>query len=244
MEQAHIEQLLMDIGLTQYESRIYVTLMRIGESKVAQILKHAQLHHIGRIYDILESLEKKHLITKTIENKVKVYQVTDPQQIYEYVEQKKNMLIEKQTSFLEVLPYLRKQANALKREPLIEVYTGFEGLKNAHRKEIDRLSTASMLYVWGPDIDSYPPVASGYMKHTLEPLRKDIKSQRLYCKKNKDTYGTTKYLAMQTTHSTTVIGDLVVLTYVQEQLTTITIESTSIAQGYLAQFKQLWKCAQ
>lgn len=55
MSSCMIEQILLDIGLTNYESRVYLALLDLGKSTSGEILKKAELR-TGKIYEILDSL--------------------------------------------------------------------------------------------------------------------------------------------------------------------------------------------
>ena len=57
-----IEQFLDKLGLSQYEKQTYVALLRIGRSKSQQIAKESKVSY-GRIYEILEKLEQRGLIS-------------------------------------------------------------------------------------------------------------------------------------------------------------------------------------
>src|SRR3989344_4179059 len=61
---------LEKIGLTKNESIVYLTLVKSGTIKTAEILKKSGLNS-GRIYDTLESLKHKGLISESNINGVK-----------------------------------------------------------------------------------------------------------------------------------------------------------------------------
>ena len=63
---------LKKIGLTDYESRIYLALLDIGEGTSGDVIKKAEIH-TGKIYEILESLKNKGLISEITKNNIKQY---------------------------------------------------------------------------------------------------------------------------------------------------------------------------
>src|SRR3989344_5827677 len=80
---------LEKIGLTKNESIVYLTLVKSGTIKTAKILKKSGLNS-GRIYDTLESLKHKGLISESNINGVKHFTASPPNQLKEYFQQKIN----------------------------------------------------------------------------------------------------------------------------------------------------------
>ena len=52
------KQLLEEIGLTRGEIKVYLTLLKLGETTTGKIIEEAQISS-GKIYEILEKLIKK-----------------------------------------------------------------------------------------------------------------------------------------------------------------------------------------
>jgi len=75
---------LEKIGLTKNESIVYLTLVKSGSIKTAEILKKSGLNS-GRIYDTLESLKHKGLISESNINGVKHFTASPPNQLKEYL---------------------------------------------------------------------------------------------------------------------------------------------------------------
>jgi sugar-specific transcriptional regulator TrmB len=55
---------LESIGLTKNEGKVYLTLLKTGTSKTGNLLKNSGLNS-GKIYEILDSLKRKGLISET-----------------------------------------------------------------------------------------------------------------------------------------------------------------------------------
>ena len=53
------EQLLEEIGLTKGEIKVYLTLLRLGETTTGKIIEKAQISS-GKIYEILDKLIKNY----------------------------------------------------------------------------------------------------------------------------------------------------------------------------------------
>ena len=62
-------QELKELGLTEYEAKVYTTLVKLGKSSSAEIAKESGVSY-GKIYTVLGSLERKHL-AKVVPEKTK-----------------------------------------------------------------------------------------------------------------------------------------------------------------------------
>ena len=82
---------LEKIGLTKNESIVYLTLVKSGSIKTAEILKKSGLNS-GRIYDTLESLKHKGLVSESSINGVKHFTASPPDQLKDYFQQRLNQL--------------------------------------------------------------------------------------------------------------------------------------------------------
>ena len=84
-------KLLESIGLTRNEAIAYLTLTRIGTSKTGKLLKESELN-TGKVYEILESLKRKGLISEIEINKVKHFTAASPEKLLDYITYKKEKL--------------------------------------------------------------------------------------------------------------------------------------------------------
>ena len=81
-----------ELGLTNNESKVYETLLRLGKAAAGHISKESQVPY-GRIYNVLESLEEKGLI-KTIPEDTKKYVPSDPEKLHQIIDTRIKSLME------------------------------------------------------------------------------------------------------------------------------------------------------
>lgn len=103
MQKEEIVQVLQKFGLTQYESKAYVTLALLGQAKALEISKEAKIPP-SKIYVTLEGLMKKQLI-EVLEDRPKKFKVIAPHYVI------KNLLETKKEELL----YLKKKAYWISR---------------------------------------------------------------------------------------------------------------------------------
>ena len=129
---------LEKLGLTKSESIIYSAMLKIGVSTVRDISKESGFHRTN-IYDILEQLKEKGLITFFKEGKVSKYKVSDPQNLYAYLKEKEELLNS-------LFPEIEKLHNVSNDLVQVEIYKGTEGMKSAWR---DMIKEKKEIYGFG-----------------------------------------------------------------------------------------------
>ena len=92
-------KLLQEIGLTNSEILVYTTLLKTGSIKVGQLIKEVSLHR-SRVYEAINRLTDKGLVSYVIKNNVKFFEATDPERLLSYLEEQKERLNEKEINFL------------------------------------------------------------------------------------------------------------------------------------------------
>ena len=114
-------KVLEEIGLTRNESLVYLTLLRIGTSKTGEILKQSNLNS-GKIYEILESLKIKGLVSESVINNIKHFTASPPLQLNEYIKVKKDNLRKDEHLIESLIPELNKIRNEKIKETKAVTY--------------------------------------------------------------------------------------------------------------------------
>lgn len=88
-----IEELMEKLGLTIYEQKVYMALLKLSEANSHDIIKESTVPR-GRIYDVFESLTRKGLIT-SLPTKPKRYKINDPKKsIKSFLGEKQDYLVQ------------------------------------------------------------------------------------------------------------------------------------------------------
>jgi len=115
------ELVLHEIGLSEGEIKVYLALLKIGSTPVSKIKEKTNLHRTT-IYDFLEKLINKSLVSYVVKNNVNFYSAVHPNKLLDFVN-------EKQENVKQILPKLIDIANLDKDEINVRVYKGVEGMK-------------------------------------------------------------------------------------------------------------------
>jgi sugar-specific transcriptional regulator TrmB len=137
-----IDQILVKIGLTEKEAKIYVTCLRLGSQTATNIAKYAGINRTT-VYDIFESLIKKGLATKIDKGTAVYFQVLDPKNLISYLERDKNEYIRKiekeKQEVEEILPAIQSIESVATTKPKVQFFEGEKGMREAYE---DTLKTA------------------------------------------------------------------------------------------------------
>ncbi len=82
---------LMNLGLTNGEARVYLSMIQIGPSKVGKIVELSRVSY-SKIYGVLDRLILKGLASYSIQNNIRYFQSLEPTRLNDYVEKKEDEL--------------------------------------------------------------------------------------------------------------------------------------------------------
>jgi len=81
--------LLKDIGLTDTEIKIYLALLSLGATPAGRIVEQTGVYR-KNLYDALNKLVEKGLVSYVIEHKKKFFQAKNPENLEKYLDEKKS----------------------------------------------------------------------------------------------------------------------------------------------------------
>ncbi|MEI7719296.1 MAG: helix-turn-helix domain-containing protein [archaeon] len=245
------ENLLVNIGLTKSESKIYLALLSLGKAGTSQILEKAKINS-GKIYDTLNSLKNKGFISEITENNKKKFMPSDTKKVQEYLDNKNKQIINCQTTFDSLLPKILSQIKPQKQKIKIEVYTGYEGYKIVSQKEISYYKKNETLYVLGVlPPEKYTKEVDSYFMENIQPKRlmskikikkifsEEAKKYKQYMERNAEV----KYLPYNSPVTLNIISNLSIIEIFSEELIMISIESEEVAKSFKEQFNAMWRNA-
>ncbi|PIN74335.1 hypothetical protein COV20_00220 [Candidatus Woesearchaeota archaeon CG10_big_fil_rev_8_21_14_0_10_45_16] len=121
---------LQKIGLTAGESKVYLALLKLGPSKVGNIVKESNVSY-SKVYDVLERLVSKGLASETVIQKTKHYRAVEPFQLSEYIHKKEEEVAEQKKVLDGILGDL-KALNKEQERNKAELFFGLSGIKTAY----------------------------------------------------------------------------------------------------------------
>lgn len=134
-----VEENLKKLGFTNNEIKIYLTLFRLGKVRAGEIIKETGLQR-SVVYNDLETLIERELLSKSVSKGVAHYETNDPQVLVDEAEKRKLLA-------QGVAEGLKEKRHAKDREVL--VYEGEGIIKRICDKNLEAKS-GSEIYFLGP----------------------------------------------------------------------------------------------
>ena len=244
-------EVLRKIGLTENEIKIYIDLLKSGSSTSYEISKRTGIYRV-HVYDKVEQLMNKGLVTYVYKGAKKYFQATHPSKINQYLDDKKKELETQESAVNLILPELEAMTNLPKENTFVEVFKGVEGLKYFLK---DIIKTKKEVLITGIDDKKYQETLSIFMKQYFRDLsNKNIKERVITLKKlgvflfDKEIAPTTSYRFLETNQfnptNTFVYGSKVVIVTWGSPVTAVMIKNSEMAETYRNHFEHLWKIAE
>ncbi len=233
-----ISNTLQSIGLSEGESRVYLALLKLGSVPVNKLKEETNLHRTT-IYDFLEKLLNKGLISYVIKNNVKFYNATHPNKLYDFIK-------EKEDNVKDLLPELIKLAEFHKEEIKVEVFKGVEGIKTVLN---DVLRVGKDYVIFGIDEGMFKEKLGPFMDQFFRKEKQKGFKERILTRDNVEyvyEYETAvyRYLPKESFNPTpTYVWGNNVAILIWEPFTVIKIQNKALADSYAKYFEILWNIA-
>jgi HTH-type transcriptional regulator, sugar sensing transcriptional regulator len=165
---------LQNVGLTNGEVKVYYAVLELGISSLNNIHEKTGIER-RNIYDILNKLIEKGLISYTIEKGKKTFQVTHPNKILSYLDDKKHNIDNVKKEVKSHISELIHLFNLSKTEIRAEVFRGDEAIK-ALLTEI--LEHNESCWMGGNSFENYKAVSENLMIWFAHWMQKRVKKKR------------------------------------------------------------------
>jgi sugar-specific transcriptional regulator TrmB len=179
-----LEKYLQDIGLSEKEAILYISLLSVENSAVLDLSKKTKLNR-STTYVILESLAKKGLVTETTVGKKTHYQAEPPERLETYVEQRKIILDEQAKKLKDVIPQIKTVRREIGEKPIVQYFEGKDGVISMNAALYDNDDAGDIAYlIYSKDLldEVFPPQERAKFKKIR--LDKKVKTNVLYSSTN------------------------------------------------------------
>ncbi|MDP2750885.1 MAG: helix-turn-helix domain-containing protein [Nanoarchaeota archaeon] len=232
-------QELSILGLTKGEIKVYSAILHIGSSSINNIHEKTGMERRA-IYDIINKLIEKGLISYTVEQGKRTYQCAPTNKLKEEIKHKKEEL----DRFEKIIPEIESIYKSSKPKISIEIFRGKEGIKTVFE---DMLNYKDNYFIGGrwyvaKEMPAYwihydkRRIKAGVKWHNLvlhdapeAPTKKMISIKEL----PKDFSGSPTIIW--------IYGNKVVHVIWSPEFIAFVMESKDIAENYKKYFNYLWK---
>ena len=244
------EQLLEEIGLTKGEIKVYLTLLKIGETTTGKIIEEAQISS-GKIYEILDKLMKKGLASYSIKEKTKYFSASSPNRILDYLHEKEKIIKDKEQDFLKELPSFLSIEKASKKEYETNLFKGLKGIQTAIFEALDELTDKEEVLAMGIISHKEEHYNLLWQRWHNQRIKNKIHCKAIFSDKNTDYYKSfskmklteVKVLLGITPSAIDIMGKRVLIFTYGDEPSCLSIKNSEIAQSFKAFFETMWKIA-
>ena len=127
---------LLKLGFNRNEAQVYLILIRFGKSDARQIIKETKFHK-NIVYDNLEKLVDKGLITFIIEGKKRIFQIASANSLINFFEEKEKEIGEKKESAIKISQEINKIAKSLPEKQEATIYRGIRGIRSFYNSTLE-----------------------------------------------------------------------------------------------------------
>ncbi len=235
-------ELFKELGFTEREQKVYIALLEIGLTTVGPIAMKTKLQH-SKVYETLDKLQEKGLVSYIIQSKTKHYQPSEPKEILNIIEDRKRR-------FLDIIEELELKKKYSQSKQVAIVYEGFKSFKALFNKIEQELKKGDSYWAFAFKNEYYTPSASLFLKKFHERLALNKIDDRVIGhtsvrKAIKSTFQGNKNIKMRFTGNSTPLGVIIIHNKVinlvwGERPTAIEITSEHIYGQYIDFFASEW----
>ncbi|MFA6073284.1 MAG: helix-turn-helix domain-containing protein [Candidatus Woesearchaeota archaeon] len=143
-----ISQELEQIGLNKSEIKVYLSLLKLGASTTGPIINDSKTAN-SKIYEVLEKLIQKGLVSYFTKENVKHYKATNPNMLKEYLNEKAEKIEKEKEKLAKLLPLLMSFSQEKEEEKEAVIFSGSRGVKTAFTNLVDELNPDEEVHIMG-----------------------------------------------------------------------------------------------
>jgi len=244
-------KILQDIGLTESEIKVYLALLKLGQTTAGKIVDEAKVTR-SKIYDILERLKDKGLVGYIIKESTKYFSATNPNNILRYLEEKEKKIQEEKNSIKKILPELSDQQKLSQKDKIAEVFIGINGMKNAFSTLTEEFQKEEPYYAFGAGKgENVEQIQIFFSQLHLERKEKKVKSfiifnessRSLFEEQEKSKLVEVRYIKQATPTAINVYKDYTIMAILTKEPITLLIKNKETADSFREYFKLMWQIA-
>jgi len=232
---------LSELGLSKREAKTYLSLLELGSTTVSHIVRKTGIPS-SKIYEVLERLQRKGLVSYVLVGGVRHYQSSDPKIILQQLDEKREKI-------KKILPVLISKQKLAKKQS-VELYEGQKAVfaMFANLIRYGRRNELYMVFSVGEEIKNqkvhrFFKILSARRKARGMNVRLIRTERNRPSWKKKHTKVKIRYTPFDFPQGITVFRDTVIVLMWEDVPYAIKIDSKIFADSFRKFFLQLWKSA-
>lgn len=175
---------LIELGLTEKEAEVYLTLLQSGDATADQLAKSSKLNR-STTYVQIKALIEYGLVSSFKRGKKTFFAAESPSNLVRILEQKKQHILVQEAEINKLVPELLKMFGSSLDRPIVRVFEGKEGLVSMRNNSLDS-GTKKIQTVATFDSMAKIFTTDELMSFSNKRASKQIESQVMYKKDGED----------------------------------------------------------
>jgi len=239
---------LEEAGLTKNEAAVYKALLKLGPVTAGPLTKKSGIHR-SRVYEALNRLVDKGLVSYKIKANRKYFQAQNPEVLLDFIEEKKQKV-------KSVIPELKLlQAEKIEKQEA-NVFEGYKGLKSIFDNTINQLKKGDEILVFGArsgqDVspETWNAFFKNFNKRRIEKgirykiiFNEDLRGSEIVKEFKKSKLTEVRFIKQKTPAGINIHSDNVAIIVWKKKPYGFLITSKEVNGSFKGYFKTLWKQA-
>lgn len=237
---------LTRLGMNKNEAKVYLSLVKFGNSDASEIIKDTKLHK-KLVYENLEKLIDKGLVAFVVEGNKRIFKITSANSLVEIFEAKIKEDIKKREEAKKVVKEIANIAKNVRQKQEALVYRGKQGIRSFYKELLDK---GKNYIVFGAPEKSLDIMDELFWRNfNAKRKEKKIKAKvlfnesiREYGESIKDRLTEIRYFNkdFEPITETNIQGDRVAIIVWTEEPILFIIKDKYVAENYTNYFEKMW----
>lgn len=246
-----VETILEEIGLTKNEIKIYLALLKLGSTSTGAIIKETKVH-ASKVYDGLERLADKGLVTHVIIANTKHFKAVNPERLIDFLEDKKKSIENQKDAIKKYLPELKSFQETGTDETEAEIFKGWKGMETVFNEGIKEMGKGDNWYVLGAYAGEDVEKTDKFIQKVIMKCeKKKMKWKIIYNESARNTFKyeqespitENRFLAQETPATINIYKDVIFIALWIKNPIAFRVRSEKVADSFKTYFKFMWKLA-
>lgn len=242
---------LQQIGLTQGEIKVYLALLRLGQTTAGPIVDEAGVTR-SKIYDILERLKQKGLVGYIVKEATRYFSAAPPSNILSYLDEREQAIHQEKEEIKRIIPDLVMQYSRARHKNMAEIFVGIRGMQNAYQEIIASFEEKEPYYAFGAGKgEDTKKIQRFWSELHRERVKKRVKSyiifnelaRGLFRSQEKSRFVEARYLMPSTITAVNIYKEYTVIGIFAKEPINFLMRSKEVADSFREYFRTLWKLA-
>ncbi len=239
---------LIKIGFNKNEAKVYFSLIKFGKTDANQIIKDTKFHK-NIVYDNLEKLIDKGLVTYIIEDGKRVYKIASSHMLIQFFEEQKDEIEKKKEIATKIAKEINKIEKNIPRKREATIFKGIKGIKSFYNETLNN----GDFVAFGAPQSSIDTMGEHFWENYILKRKSHKIKARLIFNPSIKSYG--EHLKNEITEiryfdkefepltETHIQGEIVAVIVWSEEPILFLIRDKLVADSYLKFFEKMWKVA-